>query len=74
MIYIIALYVIGCIACYFVCRESVYDRNEERQWVLFDKIIVCIMSILSWLTISILIITAILTVTKVINPDEKVKW
>lgn len=74
LISIIALYLLGGLACYFVCRKIIWEKRQEDNWHAIEKIIVTIMSLLSWLTLFILLVVEVLIVIKLIDPDKLQRW
>ena len=70
---LVILYTIGYIGSYTLLRERAKDYNGGG-WVVMDKLIVLMLSLMSWLTLIIYLIVIILNNTNIIDPDKKCKW
>jgi hypothetical protein len=70
---LVIFYIIGYIGSYVLLRERAKDYSGGA-WVLMDKLIVLMLSLMSWLTLIIYLIVIILNNTDRMDPDKKCKW
>lgn len=70
---IISLYILGYVLSYLWLRTIVRDK-EGGDWILLEKIVVCTISLLSWVAILAVVFLIILSPVFKIDVDKKCKW
>lgn len=74
LIALIILYLIGWIGCYYACRAVIWERRNAKTWNILEKLVIILVSTLSWVSIFILLTCMVLFINDIVDPDKEIKW